>query len=273
MSMKPIYVRFDIDTITCMDQGVPRLLDLAARLDVGFTFFVNLGRSIDRNEVLYRSASRTVDNVRGGTKKISVLKKLGVLDTLRTLVFNPEVGSRRHDLLRQLLESGHELGLHGGGNHGTWQRTGGGADGARFGCWVQEKLTEYRRHVPLGGGFASPGAAANDELYPVLQKQGFAYSSDDFGSREIYQRSNGLWEVPVTAHFETVPFIEHFRAAGHDAGEVVAKMVKWASENHLRTFYGHPVWEGFRDQRLFERILKTWIDQGFQIRPYGEALA
>lgn len=273
MTTKPIYVRFDIDTITCMEQGVPRLLELAERLGVGFTFFVNLGRSIDRNEVFYRSASRTVDNVRGGSKKISVLKKLGVMDTLRTLLFNPEVGSRRHDLLRQLVTSGHELGLHGGGNHGTWQRTGSDADSSKFEAWLMEKLSEYRSLIPQGGGFASPGAAANDQLYPVLQHEGFTYSSDDFSVREIYQRHNGLWELPVTAHFDTVPCIEHYRAAGCGDGEIEERLMTWARETPLRTFYGHPVWEGYRDQRLFEHILRKWLDNGFHIRPYGEALA
>jgi peptidoglycan/xylan/chitin deacetylase (PgdA/CDA1 family) len=268
-----IHIRFDIDTITCIEKGVPRLLDMAQRLGVRFTFFVNLGRSIDRREVFYGSPSKTVGNVLGEVQKIGALKKLGLIDILRTVIVNPEIGLGHRDILMRLVDEGHELGLHGGGNHGTWQRRGKNANSKMFSSWIDEVMSDYRAIVPAGGGFASPGAVANSDLPYVLQDKGFVYSSDDFKSQQIYRHTCGLWEIPVTACYGTVPLIEHFKALGHDADFIVTQANKWAKNTPLKTFYGHPVWEGYRDADLFECILNSWLDDGYRICPYGEAIS
>ncbi|MBV8632979.1 MAG: hypothetical protein JO002_00670, partial [Burkholderiaceae bacterium] len=98
---------------------MPRLLELGRRTGARFTFFVNYGRSIDRWQTFVGSAGRTVENASGGHRKMPVAAKLGMRDVARTILFNPRVGARHADVLRRARDEGHEIGLHGGLNHGT----------------------------------------------------------------------------------------------------------------------------------------------------------
>ena len=50
--MKTVSFRFDIDTLTCIKSGVPKLIEISKKHNIEFTFFINFGKSINRKEVL-----------------------------------------------------------------------------------------------------------------------------------------------------------------------------------------------------------------------------
>lgn len=50
--MKRLVFRFDIDTHKCIRDGVPKLLDIAKEYNLGFSFFLNTGKSISFKESL-----------------------------------------------------------------------------------------------------------------------------------------------------------------------------------------------------------------------------
>ena len=54
-----ITIRFDIDTITCLEQGVPELLSIAKEEDIRFSFFVNMGKAVSYTPVVKRYLSRS----------------------------------------------------------------------------------------------------------------------------------------------------------------------------------------------------------------------
>jgi len=50
--MKTVSFRFDIDTLTCIKSGVPKLIEISKKHNIEFTFFINFGKSTNRIEVL-----------------------------------------------------------------------------------------------------------------------------------------------------------------------------------------------------------------------------
>lgn len=254
---------------------MPRLLDIGKRTGARFTFFVNYGRSIDRWQTFFASTGRTAENASGVRKKMPVSAKLGKRDVLRTILLNPKVGASQVDLLRRARDEGHEIGLHGGTNHGTWQRAGAQADRAQLTRWIEPVLALHRSLAGPSGGFASPGAVAQEALYPLLADYGFKYVSDsmDSSAQQLFKEKVGLWHVPVAAHFETIPLIEHYRALGWNDDAIIAEVMRWSSQSPLRTYYAHPNWEGYRDIALFERLVERWKDAGYTLRPYCEAIS
>jgi peptidoglycan/xylan/chitin deacetylase (PgdA/CDA1 family) len=258
-----------------MEKGVPRLLDIGKRTGARFTFFVNYGRSIDRWQTFFASVGRTAENACGARKKMPILAKLGMRDVLRTIFLNPKVGASQVDLLRRAGDEGHEIGLHGGVNHGTWQRAGALADRTQLTQWIEPMLALHRSLAGHGGGFASPGEVAQEMLYPLLADYGFHYVSDlmDSQAQQPFKEKAGLWHIPVAAQFETVPLIEHYRALGWNDDTIIAEVMKWSSQSPLRTYYAHPNWEGYRDLAIFERLVERWKEAGYTLRPYCEAIS
>lgn len=263
---RQIYVRFDIDTVTCIEQGVPRLLELARRYQVKFTFFVNMGRAIDHKEIFINSPARTLGNITGQRRKISVMRKLGIRDALRTVVFNPNVGLAHLSVLEKIVENGHELGLHGGNNHSIWQRRVHNVNQTTIHAWLDEIYDSFVSNFGPPKGFASPGGNYSTSAYYVLKELGFQYVSDLMADEELSVSidPSSLIQIPVNAQVHAVPLIEHYRAIGLGDSEVVDKVIDYVESLSVRTVVAHPVWEGFRDVILFERIVAELLNRGHQ---------
>ena len=157
--MKTLCIRFDIDTPTCLAEGVPRILDLTDRMEFQATFFLSVGRAISRAGALRRaltaSRARTLR-----AAAFSSMEKLGVRRYLTLALLNPEIGRSMPEVVRR-LDGSAEIGLHGGLNHDTWQHGAHGWDTDRVGreldwalAWLAHMDIEVR-------GFSSPGWMAN----------------------------------------------------------------------------------------------------------------
>ncbi len=270
MKRERIYLRFDIDTISCMIRGVPRLLALAEKYACRFTFFVNMGRSVDLKESLFGSPARTLQNVSGTAAKVSALRKLGGWDFTRTVLLNPRVGSRRLRTLHRLRGEGHELGLHGGSNHGTWQRLGHTATRATFEKWLMPTHERFVREFGQPAGFASPGANSNDALYPLLRELGYRYASDRMALDPISVDECGLTHIPVHGQVQEIPLIEHLCAKGLSRATVTEEAVRAIEKFELKTLVAHPVWEGYRAIDTLESIIAVLQDRGYEFGVYSE---
>lgn len=268
-----VYIRFDIDTITCMEQGVPRLLALGEELGVNFSFFVNFGRSIDPRLIIFRKPAKAYQNVKGTCSKLGAIQKLGLKDVLRTALFNPKVGAKMIGTLENAVLQGHEIGLHGGNNHATWQQTALEVSEEKIGQWLDSVLPIYRKLVLSGGGFASPGFVHPAALEKLLIERGFSYFSDEMADAEgTIDGNQHMKRIPVTGHALGVPIIESMRASGCDDDMIIELLDRWVSTPGLKTFYAHPVWEGYRDLELFRIFLNRLLDSGYAIAPYREAM-
>ena len=112
-----IALKIDVDTRRGMDEGVPRLLETLAGAGIRATFFVTMGPDNSGKAAL------RVFRRKGFAKKMvrtNALRMYGLRTALSgTLLPARPVGSGRPDLLRAVLDGGHEAGVH-GWDHILW---------------------------------------------------------------------------------------------------------------------------------------------------------
>lgn len=279
-------LRFDVDSIRCIEEGIPRLRRLADQRNVRFTFFVNMGHSFNwtytARHVLRSLSARSERTPRGqpeekGPTSLPTTKKLGWAGVLRTIAFNPMLGERYRSTFDALHADGHELGLHGGTDHVVWQRA---LDELTAGELEELFRPAYETFSDRYGepqGFASPGFRFNRAVLDLLDREGFTYASDMNGETPFRPRrpASGAedslgdavaeryehYQVPVNVMGDgNVPVIEQGLARGEGERGIVDRAVE---RIHARTFalmYGHPYVEGVRAD-LLGRVLDAVQDR------------
>jgi len=250
--------RLDVDSLICLEQGVPNLLRLGDRHGVRFTFFVNMGRSFSWRHTTVNVLRRRRNHGRGADSadapapyKLSARRKLGWGGTLRTALFNPRLGRRFRSTMDLLHREGHELGLHGGSDHPAWQYS---LD--RLGDDGLERLfrpafRSFRDRYGRPRGFASPGFRYNAGVLDLLDAEGFEYGSDMAGEIPFRpDRSDGAsrhshFQVPVNVIGERrTPVIEQGLARGQSDEHIVRDALDRIRARPFALMYGHPYVEG-----------------------------
>src|SRR5690554_456607 len=162
-----------------MRPGVESLLALARKKGVRFTFFANMGRAIcyrSSLQKLIRISSGFEDNI---APKLSSMDKLGLKGLLVTLAFNPRVGNRYPDILMRIVNEGHDLGLHGGKNHGDWHHNAGQWGAAKVKEEVEWGVSAIKSiGLPKPVMFASPGFTTPRNITHILSDLGFIVLAD-----------------------------------------------------------------------------------------------
>lgn len=273
---RQICIRFDVDTVRCVRQGMPALLDLAARLGVRFTFFVNMGRSVARGDVLERlvAGSGRPDSA----AKLSPLRKLGPAAAAVTALLNPRIGADHPEVLRRAVEEGHELGLHGGLNHGLWQARAAEWDQGKVREEVESGLALLRSAVGrTPAGFASPGWVTPDPLPGVIEELGFAYLADEHGTEGVERLAHASGVASVATNFTGEPggvaYLEHLRARGLGDGAVEADFAeRLEGVESLAVVYDHPCHAGVHELPTIARMVEIALDRGFEVATLREAV-
>ena len=174
---KKVSFRFDVDTINCIKNGIPKLVDISKKYNIEFSFFMNFGRSIDRREVFKRkNTSNLLPN-----HKISTISKLGLINFLITLLINPRLSSYRNSI-EYMAKSNNEIVLHGGFNHGTWQVKGASFDLIRLEKEIDFGMKNGKKFNLDFSGFTSPGWTSNKLISDLLIINNFYYISDTYTS-------------------------------------------------------------------------------------------
>ncbi len=251
-------------------EGVPPLIDLAERLDIKFTFFLHVGRSISLRHQLF-GKKKTIPNC---AASLPARKKLGFKQFLYTALINPKIGPTAPEIVKRIFES-QELGLHGGTNHDLWHH---GAD-----QWSREKIEQDIKSslawlADLGikvQGFSSPGWTDTPHLVPILENLGFQYRADRHGEKEteVVTEGNRLLNIPTNIVGEPggVAFLEHMRARNLSDDEILADFTRRLENiGSCAIAYDHPYYAGVFEIPLIERLIKIVQDRGFKIVPLGE---
>ena len=256
--------RLDVDSVICLEQGIPNLLKLGDRNGVRFTFFVNMGRSFSWRHTVASMLRRRRKHGNGAGSaappepyKLPATRKLGRGGTLRTVLFNPRLGRRYRSALDLLHREGHELGLHGGSDHAAWQYSLDelGDDGLER--LVRGAFEEFSDRYGHPRGFASPGFRYNEAVLDLLDDEGFEYASDMTGEVPFRPERRGgesrysHFQVPVNVIGERqVPVIEQGLARGHSDERIVRDAVDRVRERQFALMYGHPYVEGVHQRPL-----------------------
>ena len=267
-------IRFDVDSVTCIERGIPKLRRLADELGVRFTFFVNMGHSFNwshnARHIVRRLRSRRSDPPKGEDSARSSLPttlKLGWRGVLKTVVLNPRLGDRYRATFDALHAEGHELGLHGGTDHVVWQRALDelGEEGLEHLFRPAFELFTERYGKPAG--FASPGFQFNEAVLRLLDSESFVYASDMAGESPFHPetpsgRPYGHYQVPVNVLGDhRVPLVEQGLARGRKPAQIEQSLVDAISSRDFALLYGHPYVEGVEASLLgsvLERIREAY---------------
>lgn len=272
-AMRTLCIRFDIDTPTCLGEGVPRLLDMSARLDIRCTFFLSVGRAVSRSGALGRMITRSRARTPRATG-FSSLHKLGAQRYARLALLNPWIGRSAPRLVERLAAEA-EVGLHGGRNHDTWQ------NGAH--TWSEARIADELDWALgwLGGrgirplGFSSPGWNDPPGLPALLAARGFIYRGDRHGSdlRGATEERPGFFNLATNLAGEPggVAYIEHMRARGLTDAEIReafrASLLDLGDDVVL---YDHPYYAGLQAVPLLEDLVRVARDEGFRLVTMAE---
>jgi peptidoglycan/xylan/chitin deacetylase (PgdA/CDA1 family) len=260
---KRIALRFDIDSLACVKNGLPGLLRLADRYSFPMTFFVTMGRPIMRRLALARFFAGNRSS--GG---LSPVERLGVKGAFETFLFNRTVGVTCAGMLKRLLEKNHELGLHGGKNHAWWQRY---VQTAGIEAVRKDLDWGYRAFVKLFGkpaGFAAPGFVWSTSTLECIDEKAFLYASDMDGTRPFHPDSGGKmfshWQVPVTVSGPShIPFIEWACMQKHSEQDFLAELELKLGPDAPAVLYGHPCWDGTKGIAYLSTAIEYLLDKGY----------
>ena len=269
--MKFFCFRFDVDTHRCIKKGVPNLLMLSRRLGVTFTFFINMGKGTSRWIYLKKRISRFKHSPQEKRFKLSNLKKLGAYDYFVTLLLNPTVGSSSPDIIQDAYSSGHEIGLHGGTNHGVWQYEGSEWSEEKIRAEVSKALENLQKlPIEIPVGFSSPGWNGCAKLHRVLESMNFKYVADAHGIElnkiEKVEDGPNLYQVPTNILGEPggIGYIENLRAQGMDDKEILIRFEGSLEGKKTAVVYEHPCYAGVQELPLVEKMVCSARTLGFR---------
>jgi len=103
--MKYFCFRFDVDTPKCIKKGVPNLISFSKKLDVPFTFFINMGRGTSRWSYIKKTLPFGNKSIAHTTPKLSNLKKLGLWNYFLMALMNPKVGNSHPNIIKSLKKA------------------------------------------------------------------------------------------------------------------------------------------------------------------------
>ena len=269
-------IRFDVDTHLCMSKGVPNLIELANTHEVKFTFFINTGKAISYKEI-FKSLLRR-NSMPNAAEHLTAIEKLGLKEYLRLLFLNPKVTTGNENIVADLIDQGHEIGLHGGINHASWQM--------RACHWDEEKVLENVRWgvsqlsslgVKEVSGFSSPCWEHPKYLAGILSKLGFKCIADehgyDFNKKEILSSKIASIPTCMTAEPSGVAYFENLYARHLTMAEksnIITKQLD-AVEDFI-VVYDHPYFLGIHDLPTLDLTLKIANKLGFKIVPMRELI-
>ena len=273
-------LKVDVDTLRGTQQGVPRLVELFTREQVGATFLFsmgadNTGRAIKR---IFRPGF--IAKVR----RTSVRANYG-LKTLMygTLIPGPDIGVRAAAPMRAARDAGFECGIH-CWDHVGWQDN------------VMRKSPEWTRaqmdraHLRFIEVFGTPsltwGAAGWQMSVEALRHQGtlgFRYASDaragSARSLDTTATDNApaFWPLvhaeplPVPQITGTLPTLDELIGVDgcteDNAHLHLLSLTSIPTKDHVFTL--HAELEGMALLPVMERLLAGWRDQGYTLVATG----
>jgi peptidoglycan/xylan/chitin deacetylase (PgdA/CDA1 family) len=269
--MKYFCFRFDVDTPKCIKKGVPNLISLSKKLDVPFTFFINMGRGTSRWSFIKKIIPFGSKSIPHTTFKLSNLKKLGLWDYFIMALFNPQVGNSHPHIIKSLKKAGHEVGLHGGSNHGEWQNESHSWGNQKFFKEIipaLNSLTKFLGERPLG--FSSPGWCGSNDLNTILESLDFYYVADAHGENlktiTYAQNASNLLQIPTNILGNGgVAYLENLRAKKMDDQAILNDFSSKLEKRTFAVLYDHPYYAGIQELPMLKMMIDIVKSKGFQI--------
>jgi len=236
-----VVLKVDVDTAVGFCDGVRRLADLLAVMDIPASFFISMGPD--------HSGRALKRLVKPGFLAKQMRSGAAGCYGLRTMLYGillpgPVIARRAPRLMNRLINLGHEVGLH-GWDHVFWHDHLLRLDESRIRRELEAAVSLYRRLTGLApASFAAPGWQVSPTAYAVLSELGISHTSCTRGRapfRPLVQgRPLPLLELPTT-----LPSLDELLGrhgvSPDNAGRRLARMVR---PGELNVFTLHAEVEG-----------------------------
>jgi len=257
---KIIGLKVDVDTYEGMKSGVPTLLNLFRQFDIKASFFVPMGKDHTGWTV------KRIFTRKGFLKKVNrvgVVETYGIKTLMRGILLpGPEIARQNSRILHQIVEDGHEAGIH-GYDHVSWHDHVKDWGATKTATVLGLACGEYESILGRKAlSFAAPGWMINAHALRFLENNGFLYSSDTRGSSPFLPVIGGhhfnILQIPTT-----MPTLDEVVGlAGHETPSLVEYFMNVLSEG-LNILTVHTELEGKRWARFLEAFVARTLDQGF----------
>jgi len=195
-----IALKIDVDTRRGMDEGVPRLLDTLSGSGIKATFFVTMGPD-NSGRAAFRVFRRK--GFAGKMVRTNALRMYGLRTALSgTLLPSRPVGSGRPDLLRAIVDAGHEIGVH-GHDHVYWHDRILGLPSEKAAAELRKAADAFEKALGHPPDCASaPGWVVSAGVLDEEERLGIRYAADTRGSAPFLPRIGGrvrnIPQLPTT---------------------------------------------------------------------------
>jgi undecaprenyl phosphate-alpha-L-ara4FN deformylase len=230
-------LRVDVDSIADA-LAVPELLLLLKKYKSKATFFITTGP----DETLRNISHYTGKNL------LSIPIKRYIPGMIQSMIRR---NVESHPSLKSLINSGHEIGLH-GYRHYEWMNFLHTKNRVEISNMIKTgcKLFEKEFGIPPRS-FSSPGFTTSNEFLIALDEFGFDYSSDFYGFHPFYPQVGDMnfdtLQLPVS-----IPSPREL----HDDDNKILEKIKQLCKNENFILYIHPSNELLYKRELLERILE-----------------
>jgi len=253
-------IKVDIDTVTGLKR-VPVLLDLFNAYDISVSFFVpmgpdNTGRHISRivkKDFLIRCL------------KVNPLSSYDFENLLYGLVLPPpKIGENHADVLKAIIDQGHELGLH-GYNHYEWQVNLKNMQPEAIRKSFDDSSRAYKEIVGADPrSSAAPGWQVSFESLKIQDEYNFLYASDTRGRSPFYPYVNltmfKTLQIPTT-----MPTLDELSVQGLHANRIVQYLKGKIEAEKISVMTCHTEHEGHRLYDVFRTLIRELRKDGIRI--------
>jgi undecaprenyl phosphate-alpha-L-ara4FN deformylase len=265
-------LKVDVDTLRGTAEGVPRMLKVLRALGVGATFYFSVGPDHTGRALKRALRPGFLTKVR----RTSVLSHYGWRTLLYgTLLPGPLIGARAGHVMRSVRDAGFEVGVH-CYDHVRWQDGVVRADAAWTRREFERALTGFAQVFGAAPqSHAAAGWQVNACTLTLESEAHLAYASDTRGTEAFLPVIAGVWgqcmQIPTT-----LPTLDELIGTdGLNAETACARLRSLArtAAGADQVFTAHAELEGGRLLPEFERLLRGWLEDGFEIRPLRDLAA
>lgn len=262
-----IGLRCDCDFGIGVERGVPYLLDALKARNMRGTFYVTMGpdgfrqHSNRLGSATYRKRIRRMN-------PMGMLKAFGPVYLARQAMgIRGTVGSSHPDVLKRIVDEGHELGVH-GFDHYWWAENISTADRDALKGDMDRALDALRTATGTSASaWASPNWRCSAASLSLLDEYKFPYGADTRGTEPFIPLVPGyegrLPQLPIS--MPCLHEISDYKDTT-DAAAITDEFV-----THVRPGYNvwciHDYYEGVLRREMFERALDALIRKGCTLVP------
>jgi len=250
---KSFFIRIDLESGKGIKEGLPNLLKLFKEENVKGSFYLTMGGEANLVEILKHRGKIDYSKERK-------IKIWGLHEKMRMVLFPQDFVERNKEILKKILEEGHEIGIH-GWKHRSWTR---GLNKISIGNEINKAIKKYEKIFkkrPVS--FCAPAMNTNPRVLEILEENQIKFISDFPGEKTKFYR--GIKNVPVTLMGEkNSPFIEDLFEKGLRDEQILEGFKEKIKGKEIASFYIHGLFEAREKIELLRKMIKVLKKEGFE---------